>query len=95
MSDHHGGSAVADPVEELFHFHALDVTGVHRAHVSDVRSDVPAAAVAKAVAARMSLPDAPYSLHDGQGAILRDDQPIAEQIKPGESVTVVPKAHLG
>jgi hypothetical protein len=95
MSDFNGASAVADPIEEMFHFDAIDVTGMHRARVADVPRDVPVSAVAKAVAARMSLPEGAYSLHDSQGALLDNDKPIAEQVEPGVSVTIVPRAHLG
>jgi len=95
MSELNGGSAVADPVGELFHFEAIDVTGTRRAQVADMPRDVPVSAVVNAVAARMSLPDGAYSLHDGQGALLDNDKPIASQIEPGVSVTIVPRAHLG
>jgi hypothetical protein len=95
MSDLNGASAVADPIDELFHFEAIDVTGTRRAQVADVPRDVPVSAVAKAIAARMSLPEGVYSLHDSQGALLDNDKPIAGQVEPGVSVTIVPRAHLG
>lgn len=96
MSEFDNGVAVADPVDELFHFEATDVTGHFQVHVTDIERGVRVATVAKALAARMSLPEAiPYTMFDSRGAILADDQPIAEQIKPGENVTLAPKTHLG
>jgi hypothetical protein len=96
MNVEQGGMAVADAPDDLLNFLATDVTGQNSLHVDDVRRDVLTGAVVKALAARMSLPeDTPYSLYDGQGTVLEDDRPIADQVKPGESVMIVPKAHLG
>ena len=95
MSELNGTSAVADAVDELFHFEAIDVTGTHRVRVADVPRDVPVSAVVKAIASRMSLPDGAYSLHDDQGGLLDNDKPVANQVEPGVSVTIVPRAHLG
>lgn len=96
MSDFYGGSAVAELDSNMLGFTATDVTGQHTVQVGDVRPDVLTGAVVKALASRMSLPeDTPYSLHDSQGTMLSDERPIAEQVKPGESLTIVPKAHLG
>lgn len=96
MSELDGGLAVMEPDDGLMAFDAIDVTGTRHVHVANLQRDVPVGAVTKAVAAQMSLPDTtPYSLHDGRGAVLDDARPIAEQIKPGETVTLAPKAHLG
>jgi hypothetical protein len=95
MSGLNGASAVADPIDELFHFDAIDVTGTQQVRVADVPRDVPVGTVVKAIAARMSLPEGAYSLHDSQGGLLDNDRPIADQVEPGVSVTIVPRAHLG
>lgn len=96
MSDLHGDLAVLEPDGELLEFEAIDVTGTRTVHVSDVDRRTAVGVVSKALAARMSLPETmPFSLFNGQGAVLEDDKPIAEQIKPGETVSLVPRAHLG
>ena len=80
----------------VFSFDAADVTGTHELSVTDLQRSLPAGAVAKALAARMSLPEnVPWSLHDAQGAFLADDEPIGEQISEGSKVTLAPKTHLG
>lgn len=77
-------------------FEALDVTGTHRVVAEDVQRELPAGAVAKALAARMSLPEnVPWGLRSDASVFLNDDQPIGDQIEPGTSVTVTPKTHLG
>lgn len=81
---------------DVFSFDAADVTGTHELAVTDVQRSLPAGAVAKALAARMSLPEnVPWSLHDAQGAFLADDEPIGDQIAEGSKVTLAPKTHLG
>ena len=89
---------LAEPIEadEGFYFEATYVTGTHDTSVTDVSRSMPAGQVAQAVAARMSLPaTVSYAFHDKRGAVLADDQPLAEQLQPGERVTLAPKTHLG
>ena len=77
-------------------FTANDVTGSTMVEVSDVQGSVPASAVAAALADEMELPDnVPWSLRDSRSRVLDDQMPIADQIEPGETLTVTPKAHLG
>ncbi len=82
---------------DVFSFEAADVTGTHRVVADDVQRSLPAGAVAKALASRMSLPEnVPWGLRDdATSAFLDDQQPIGDQIRPGTSVTVTPKTHLG
>lgn len=97
MNDFEGGTAVADPIDdELFHFEAIDVTGTKHIAARDVGREVLVGSVAKALASQMSLADdIPYSLHDSRGRVLSDDKPIAQSIRPGEEITLAPRAHLG
>ena len=77
-------------------FKANDVTGSRLAEVSDVQGSAPAGAVASALAEQMRLPaNVPWSLRDSRSRVLDDQTPIGEQIDPGETLTVTPKAHLG
>lgn len=79
-------------------FECSDVTGTRKVSVSDVQPGLPAGAVAKSLASRMSLPDnVPWSLRDdAKGQYLDDDTAIGEQIRQtGAQVTLTPKAHLG
>jgi hypothetical protein len=80
-----------------FSFEAADVTGMHHVVASDVQRSLPAGAVARALAARMSLPEnVPWALRDEQtSAYLDDTKPIGEQLLLGAKVTVTPKTHLG
>ena len=92
--------AVRVPVsaDELgtFSFDTVDVTGTHEAHASDIDPSLPAEVVARALAARMALPqNVPWSLHDSSGAFLDDNVSIGDQIESGETLTVAPKTHLG
>ncbi len=97
---HPKNDAVEVPVSAdengTFSFDTVDVTGTHEAHVSDVDPNLPAQVVARALAARMALPqNVPWSLHDSSGAFLDDNVSIGEQVKSGETLTVAPKTHLG
>jgi hypothetical protein len=80
-----------------FEFEAIDVTGTRSLRVRGIDPATPAGPVARALAARMDLPrDVPWALrNDKNGALLDDDKPLAEQIEPGNVVSVTPKAHLG
>jgi len=89
--------APESPAAATFSFEATDVTGMHRVVASEVQRALPAGAVAKALAVRMSLPEnVPWALRDeSTSAFLDDDKPIGEQIELGAKVTVTPKTHLG
>jgi hypothetical protein len=82
---------------ETFTLEAMDVTGTQRVTAEDIQPSLPAESVARALAARMALPqNVPWALRsDTTGAFLEDRTPIGEQIEPGAQVTVVPKTHLG
>jgi hypothetical protein len=84
---------------EMLEFEAADVTGSHRIEVTDVKASLPAGAVAKALAARMSLPEnVPWSLRDDLSSeLLHDNKPLGDQlgVRRDISLTVTPKAHLG
>jgi hypothetical protein len=92
MSDRMGCAGV-------LRFEAADVTGTHRVQVDDVECGLPAGAVAKALASRMSLPEnVPWGLRDdSNSSLLDDDKPIGEQVDRATDVklTVTPKTHLG
>jgi len=78
-------------------FRATDVTGMHAVEVTEVPRDLPAGAVARSLAARMSLPDdVPWALRsDSSSAYLTDDVAIGDQIETDTDVTVFPRSHLG
>jgi hypothetical protein len=82
---------------DTFSFEATDVTGMHQVLASEVQRALPAGAVARALAVRMSLPEnVPWALRDeSTSAFLEDDRPIGDQINVGARVTVTPKTHLG
>jgi hypothetical protein len=82
--------------EDWLDFEVVDVTGTHRARASGVQRSLPVSVVAKTLAAELGLPqNTPWSLNDSRGAILVDEQPIGEQLSPGEELTLAPKSHLG
>ena len=78
-------------------FEASDVTGTHTVKVSDVQRSLPAGTLAKAIAARMALPDnVPWVLRDDTtSAFLEEDKPIGDQIGPDAKITITPLTHLG
>jgi hypothetical protein len=86
-----------------FQFDVSDVTGTHNLSVTlggdgrGLQHDLSAADVARALAARMALPDnVPWVLRDeASGAFLDEGRAIGEQLRPGSKVTVTPKTHLG
>ncbi len=80
-----------------FFFHTRDVTGTHSLEARGVQRSTPTAAVARALAARMSLPqNVAWSLRDdASGAYLDEEQPIGDQIETGAKVSLVPRVHLG
>jgi hypothetical protein len=93
-------SAVLEPETDRFDsfsFEASDVTGTHQVVANDVQGALPAGAVARALAARMALPEnVPWALRDDStSAFLEDDKPIGQQLQRGARVTVTPKTHLG
>ncbi len=98
MNDPHSAVAECDsPAADAFSFEASDVTGTHQVFVENVDRSLPAGAVARALAARMSLPqNVPWGLRENSNsAFLADEQPVGSQIEPGASVTITPKSHLG
>ena len=80
-----------------FHVVASDVTNTHTVEASDLDGDTPVFAVAKAIAARMDLPQGtPWALReDSTGNYLDDQRAIGEQIASGARLTLTPKTHLG
>ncbi len=82
---------------EVISFEATDVTGTSRVLAEDVQRALPAGVVARTLASHMQLPEnVPWGLRDDNtSAFLNDEQPIGEQIAPGTSVTLTPRAHLG
>jgi hypothetical protein len=79
-----------------FRLELSDITGTHSVVANDVQRSLPAGAVARATAARFSLPDnVPWSLHDDRGAFLDDEAPIGQQVENGSKLWVSPKTHLG
>ena len=97
MNEWDGGVAVAEPPDELLSFEAADVTGMQSVTARDVQASARTGAVARALAARMRLPEnVPWALRDdATSAFLDDDRPIGEQLGPNAKVTVTPKTHLG
>ncbi len=87
----------SDRRSSRFTFEAQDVTGTHALEARDVEQATPAGTVARALAAKMSLPDnVPWTLRDEQtGAYLEEARPIGEQIQSGARVQLTPKTHLG
>jgi hypothetical protein len=77
-------------------FEAENVTGSTTV-TATFASDLPAGAVATALASRMSLPaNVPWTLRSNNTAqFLDEEKPIGRQIEPGQRVTVTPKSHLG
>jgi hypothetical protein len=104
MLENSGTALAPEPVgieppigNDPFSFEAVDVTGTQRLLAEDVERDMPTEAVARALAARMRLPEnVPWALRlDETSAFLDEQRPIGEQVAPGAQVTVVPKTHLG
>ena len=89
--------ATDDPILDLLEFEVTDVTETQTVVAKDVQRDLPAGAVASALASRMSLPtDIPWGLRDNRtSAFLDDNAAIGDQISPDASLTVTPKTHLG
>jgi hypothetical protein len=86
-----------EPANGRFAVEIGDVTGLRRLSFG-VSPSTPAHSVARAAAARMSLPqDTPWLLRDEQtGAYLDDQKPIGDQVaRTGSRLTVTPRAHLG
>jgi hypothetical protein len=81
----------------MLRFKASDVTGTHTIEASDVQSSLPAGAVARALARRMSLPgNVPWALRNDETSVwLDDDVAIGHQLETGAEITITPKTHLG
>jgi hypothetical protein len=87
--------AAAPPHTETFRLTATDVTGSMEVNL-ELQPDVPAGAVARALAQRMELPtDVPWALRNDHGAFLDDARQIGEQLVADSRVTLTPKTHLG
>jgi hypothetical protein len=96
MTDRNGTALAPHPSNDLLSFECDDVTGTHSVTATDVQKILPAGTVARALAARMSLPEnVPWALRDQNAAFLVDDLPIGDQISPGAKLTVTAKTHLG
>jgi hypothetical protein len=80
-----------------FRFEAADVTGTHVVDVRDMQRGTPASAVARALAARMDLPqDVPWMLReDRTGNYLDEQRAIGDQIESDSHLTLAPRSHLG
>jgi len=80
-----------------FRFEVADVTRSHIVDVTDVDSRTPVSAVAKALAARMELPqNAAWALRENRtGSYLDDQRDIGSQVENEARLTISPKAHLG
>ena len=78
-------------------FQASEVTGTRTIEARGVQRTLPAGSVAKALAARMSLPDdVPWGLRDDETSVYLDDsRPIGEQVRPKGRVVLSPRTHLG
>ena len=92
-----GSTLLPEAGPETFTLEAVDITGTQRVVAEDIQRSLPAESVARALAARMALPqNVPWALRDDTtSAYLDDRSPIGEQLAPGAQVTVVPKTHLG
>jgi hypothetical protein len=97
MTTRNGTAMAPELSADVLSFEAGDVTGTHSVVANDVQKTLPAGTVARALAARMSLPqNVPWALrNESTSAFLEDDKPIGEQLEPGARVTVTPKTHLG
>jgi len=97
MSSQGATAVLPDAEPESFTLEAVDVTGTHWVTAEDIQPSLPAEAVARALAARMALPqNVPWALRDDSTSAFLDDRtPIGDQLEPGAQVTVVPKTHLG
>ncbi len=97
MKEHSATALAPEPAApDAFSLEAVDVTGSHRLLAEGVDRGMPAEAVAKALAARMRLPEnIPWGLRRDDSTFLDERTPIGEQLEPGDQVTVVPRTHLG
>ena len=81
--------------DDMLSLELSDVTETHQMVFNGQRS-VPADAVARVAASRMSLPEnVPWSLLDSQGSFLDGTAPIGDQVQEGARLWVSPMAHLG
>ena len=82
---------------ETIRFTATDVTGTHTVEATDVQRTLPAGAVARSIANKMSLPaDVPWALRADRTSVhLDDDVAIGEQTETDAPLTIYPRTHLG
>lgn len=94
-----GPVGLAEAPPSSMRLRVQDVTGLYSADVSDIASDMPAGAVARGLASRLSLPThVPWGLRDDRSSrYLDDDVAIGSQIESGQeaSVSLIPRSHLG
>lgn len=81
----------------MLQFTATDVTRTHTVEALEVEPSLPAGAVARSIATKMSLPgDVPWALRSEQSSVnLDDDVAIGDQIESGTDLTIFPRTHLG
>ena len=100
IDDSGNGTLLADPPSasppDRVNFHAVDVTNSFSLDASVDRS-LSVSTVAKSLAARLGLPDGtPYALRDADSETYLDEESsIGSALRPGASVVLTPKAHLG
>ncbi len=83
------------PADPMIRFTANSVTGAQGVDVQFQRT-TPSSAVARSLAEMLGMPsDVPYGLRDDGSSVYLDDKPIGDQIEPGATLSVTPKAHLG
>lgn len=96
MTDNNSGGSNRSSKAAPFAFEACDVTSTRLLDARNVQRATPAGSVARALAAKMDLPDnVPWTLRNERGVILDEARPIGDQLETGERVTVTPKTHLG
>ena len=90
-------ATLESPQPDTVSFEVMDVTGSFTLQADGVERSMPVRAVAHTLAARLNLPDTPWTLRDDESAALLDDEkPIGEQIsQTGSRLTLTPKTHLG
>jgi len=97
MSNPQGAVGEPDALSATMSLEASDVTNTHSVDLTGVQRSLPAGAVARSVASMMGLPtNVPYALRlDSTSEVLRDDEPIGDQVRSGAQLSVIPKTHLG
>ncbi len=89
-------TARAPEAPDLLTFRAGNILGTQHVPVEVARSRL-VSDVTKSIIDKMALPtDVSWALRDdGSSAYLDDEKPIGDQLAPGASATVTPRAHLG